>query len=199
VALSGFTGPLLVAAAYFLTAPGMSGVDARQLSAIVIAPWAVLAGLAGSVLIAAVGGPRVARAPRVGRRQEEAALSDWAQALSSMDSNHEDAINPGGTSPEHTEDVRDSRDSELDEDSYAPPRAYEADPAVRAYASDTGDTGDIARGTGSGTTTTAAPERTSVKEPLWPEQATPAQTKPAQTKPAQAKGRFGRRGDAPKK
>jgi hypothetical protein len=169
VALSGFTGPLLVAAAYVLTAPGLSGVDARQLSAIVIAPWAVLAGLAGSVLIAAVGAPRAAREPKpprepkMGRREEEAALSDWAQALSSMDKEHGEAA-PG-------EEARDSRSGELDEDSYAPPRAYESDPSARAYATDSVEASESGSA-GGGTATT-----TSVKEPLWPEQTKPAQSK----------------------
>jgi hypothetical protein len=61
VALSGASGPLLVAAAYFLTTPG---VDDRstQLSAYVIAPYAVLAGVAGSVLVSLVR-------PAAGRRR----------------------------------------------------------------------------------------------------------------------------------
>jgi hypothetical protein len=52
VAVSGAVGPLVVAAAYFLAAPRLVGVRAdEQLSAYLIAPYAVIAGLAGSVLL----------------------------------------------------------------------------------------------------------------------------------------------------
>lgn len=52
VAVSGAAGPLVVAAAYFLAAPKLVGVQAdEQLSAYLIAPYAVIAGLAGSVLL----------------------------------------------------------------------------------------------------------------------------------------------------
>jgi hypothetical protein len=58
VATSGATGPLLVAAAYLLAAPVLAGspdVDVSQWSAHLFAPWAVIAGLAGSVAVAAIG------------------------------------------------------------------------------------------------------------------------------------------------
>jgi hypothetical protein len=52
VAASGAFGPLVVEAAYFLAAPKLVGVQAdEQLSAYLIAPNAVLAGLAGSALL----------------------------------------------------------------------------------------------------------------------------------------------------
>src|SRR5262249_18478642 len=55
VALSGATGPLLVAAAYLLTAPHLVGVTANaQLSAYLTAPYAMIAGLCGSVLVVAL-------------------------------------------------------------------------------------------------------------------------------------------------
>ncbi|WP_345631749.1 hypothetical protein [Rugosimonospora acidiphila] len=55
VAVSGAAGPLMVAAAYFLAAPRLVGVRAdEQLSAYLIAPYAVIAGLAGSVLLSGV-------------------------------------------------------------------------------------------------------------------------------------------------
>ncbi|MEV4621664.1 hypothetical protein AB0J74_23515 [Asanoa sp. NPDC049573] len=50
-AVSGVTGPLVVAAAYFLAAPRLSGIRPEQVSAHLLAPYAVLAGLAGSVLV----------------------------------------------------------------------------------------------------------------------------------------------------
>jgi hypothetical protein len=55
VAVSGAVGPLLVAAAYFLATPRLAGARAEQFSAYLIAPYAVIAGLAGSVLVSALG------------------------------------------------------------------------------------------------------------------------------------------------
>src|SRR6266542_2134237 len=161
VAISGVTGPLLVAAAYFLAAPRMLGVDAHQLSAFLIAPYAVLAGLAGSVLVVAVGS-RTDTTPSMSRAEEEAALADWAQRLNRMDASEPAA------EPEH-EDA----DEDLADDVYAPARAYTAEPAARAYASDFAD----GEGGAATTSTTTAPKttgRSAVEEPLWPEQAKPA-------------------------
>jgi hypothetical protein len=55
VAVSGAVGPLLVATAYFLATPRLTGARAEQFSAYLIAPYAVIAGLAGSVLVSALG------------------------------------------------------------------------------------------------------------------------------------------------
>ncbi|MDG4834662.1 hypothetical protein O7627_35940 [Solwaraspora sp. WMMD1047] len=52
--VSGAVGPLLVAVAYFLTAPRLIGSEPEQLSAHLMAPYAVIAGLAGSALVAAL-------------------------------------------------------------------------------------------------------------------------------------------------
>ncbi len=52
VALSGAAGPAVVAAAYLLAAPVLVNVKPEQLSAHLVAPYAVLAGLAGSALVA---------------------------------------------------------------------------------------------------------------------------------------------------
>jgi hypothetical protein len=53
-AISGAGGPLLVAAAYFLAAPRLVGIQAEQLSAHLMAPYAVVAGITGSAVIAAL-------------------------------------------------------------------------------------------------------------------------------------------------
>ncbi|MFY1653351.1 hypothetical protein ACN27J_20990 [Solwaraspora sp. WMMB762] len=53
-AISGGVGPVLIAAAYFLAAPRLVGPRAEQLSAHLLAPYAVIAGLAGSVLVTAI-------------------------------------------------------------------------------------------------------------------------------------------------
>jgi hypothetical protein len=56
VAISGPAGPLLVTAAYLLARPAHGSAPAEQVSAYYTAPYMILAGLAGSVLVAAVGG-----------------------------------------------------------------------------------------------------------------------------------------------
>lgn len=55
VAISGAIGPLLVAGAYFLAAPAFGSAPDEGVSAYLTAPYAVIAGLAGSILVAAVG------------------------------------------------------------------------------------------------------------------------------------------------
>ncbi|HEX6682833.1 MAG TPA: hypothetical protein VF062_08560 [Candidatus Limnocylindrales bacterium] len=52
VALSGAAGPAMVSLAYLMAAPVLTDVKPEQLSAHLVAPYAVLAGLAGSVLVA---------------------------------------------------------------------------------------------------------------------------------------------------
>ncbi|RKE08812.1 hypothetical protein C8E86_3679 [Catellatospora citrea] len=58
VALSGAAGPALVAAAYLLAAPRLTGALPEQLSAHLVAPYAVVTGLIGSVLALVLCGPR---------------------------------------------------------------------------------------------------------------------------------------------
>ncbi|MFU8853196.1 hypothetical protein ACNAW0_19725 [Micromonospora sp. SL1-18] len=53
-ATSGAAGPLLVGLAYLLAVPRLGAVAAEQLSAHLIAPYAVIAGVGGSVLVAAL-------------------------------------------------------------------------------------------------------------------------------------------------
>jgi len=73
-AISGMVGPLLAAAAYFLAAPRLVGIRAEQVSAHLMAPYAVVAGLAGSALVAAIAQRAEATAQRteVGARRSEA-------------------------------------------------------------------------------------------------------------------------------
>lgn len=60
VALSGLIGPALFALASVLGAPRLGGAPVEQLSTLLVAPYAVLAGLAGSVIAAmAFGTPRL--------------------------------------------------------------------------------------------------------------------------------------------
>lgn len=60
VATSGIAGPLLFATAHLLTQPSLVGVEPLELSRHLVVPYAVLAGLAGSVL-AALARPRTGR------------------------------------------------------------------------------------------------------------------------------------------
>lgn len=66
VAISGAAGPLLVAAAYLLANPNRAVAPMEQLSAYETAPYLVVAGLAGSVLVTAIGA-----APTRGSRSTE--------------------------------------------------------------------------------------------------------------------------------
>ncbi|MFC6019201.1 hypothetical protein ACFP2T_23700 [Plantactinospora solaniradicis] len=61
-AISGISGPLLVAVAYFFAAPRLVGIRPEQVSAHLMAPYAVVAGLAGSALVAALAQRAEARA-----------------------------------------------------------------------------------------------------------------------------------------
>ncbi|MGW4293380.1 hypothetical protein ACWEH1_10045, partial [Micromonospora chersina] len=66
-AASGAAGPLLVALAYLLAVPRLAGIAAEQVSAHLIAPYAVIAGVGGSALVAAL-------AQRADRRAAERAV-----------------------------------------------------------------------------------------------------------------------------
>ena len=61
VVVSGAVGPLVVAAAYLLAQPDLGGAEATDISRHLVAPYLVLAGLIGSLLISAVR-PRTRRA-----------------------------------------------------------------------------------------------------------------------------------------
>jgi MFS family permease len=60
-AASGAVGPLLVAAAYFTLAPQLTGARGMLESAYLVAPYTVLAGLAGSALVVALASPATNR------------------------------------------------------------------------------------------------------------------------------------------
>ena len=176
VAMSGAAGPLLVAAAYLLAAPQFAGeddVDVSQWSAYVFAPYAVIAGLAGSVLVAAIGPPLTAEekaakqaraAERKAARAEARRLAEEAKQTPAADRplpapeqrSDDDLVDWPSTlddkptkvsTAKGTAAVRDP-DDDLDEDAYAPARAYHSgssplasgrpsDADAKAYASDT--------------------------------------------------------------
>ncbi|WP_431943216.1 hypothetical protein [Micromonospora marina] len=97
-AASGAAGPLLVALAYLLAVPRLAGIAAEQLSAHLIAPYAVIAGVSGSMVMAALAQRAERRSadrvtlPRQ-RTGEPDAISEDAGP------NPADPAEPGGPSP----------------------------------------------------------------------------------------------------
>jgi hypothetical protein len=106
IALSGAVGPLMVAAAYLLTAPRLVGVRANaQISAYLTAPYAVIAGLAGSVLVVVLHANRDNRRAR--RAADEIEAASWTSSIvtAPMQRASSDAASasaPAGTSEEET-------------------------------------------------------------------------------------------------
>jgi len=215
VAISGAAGPLLVAAAYFLAAPSLGD---QRLSAFVMAPYAVLSGLAGSVIVSAIG-PKGARTEaRAARRaadeertkRQASEFTDWTHALSQAELKSRAEEEQAGTAPPALPALpapatppaaptspapSGALDSakDLDDDAYAPARAYgtaKTDKNARAYAEDTVEPEPVTQSAPS-----PATGRATVKEPLWPTTAPGATAEP---KPAPSKGRFRRgKGDPP--
>ncbi len=152
VAISGAFGPILVAAAYFLATPKLVGVQAdEQLSAFLIAPYAVLAGLTGSVGLAAL---RAQREQQRARRFEGAARLDHEviATLRGTPPAEPDAPVPATRTPAPV-------DQDLAADGYAPASAYVSAEQGLVPA-------------GSPGTAPAEP-----KLPLWPDPVPPADTK----------------------
>ncbi|BCB85892.1 hypothetical protein [Phytohabitans suffuscus] len=147
-AVSGGVGPLLVAAAYFLAAPTLVGIRAEQLSAHLLAPYAVIAGLAGSVLVTAISQRREAR-------QADIALLQWPDRPEpDLEPDPEPDSEPE-TDLERVPVPAQPLASDLEDDAYAPARAYVSDsaPATEPAAV----AAEPARG------------QASVATPLWPE------------------------------
>jgi hypothetical protein len=108
IALSGAIGPLMVAAAYLLTAPRLVGVRANaQISAYLTAPYAVIAGLAGSVLVVVLHANRDNRRTR--RAADEIEAASWTSSIVTAPmqraASDASASPSGGTSDEETVQV----------------------------------------------------------------------------------------------
>ncbi|MGI5246363.1 hypothetical protein [Dactylosporangium sp. CA-139066] len=218
VAVSGATGPLLVALAYFLAAPALGEHD-QHLSAFVIAPYAVLAGLAGSVIVSAIG-PRGSRAKaRAVRRaaaeerdaRSAAEYSDWAAALAEADAaddrrrpsddNADSPAEPVHASASRTREpvsVGAELDSatDLESDAYAPSRAYggSSESATgRTYTSDAAKRA-YAEDTvdeepaPAPSASTTSSGRAAVA-PLWPTEATSGDSSPSKPSSRSKRGR----------
>ncbi|WP_330186257.1 hypothetical protein KZZ52_00200 [Dactylosporangium sp. AC04546] len=163
VAVAGGAGPVLVALAYLLAAPALGTERDQHLSAFYIAPYALIAGLAGSVLVAAIG-PRGSRAQARATRKAAAAnrdarnaaeISDWTSALAEADAaearRREDAGEELGddpwVSPKNDKGKKEpvtvgaaelDSATDLESDAYAPSRAYgkSSEKSGRTYTSE---------------------------------------------------------------
>ncbi|WP_422772438.1 hypothetical protein ACN28C_05220 [Plantactinospora sp. WMMC1484] len=128
-AISGISGPLLVAVAYFLAAPRLVGIRPEQVSAHLMAPYAVVAGLAGSALVAALA-------------QRSEALAAQADSPDSRSDPLPAGARPSETEPSHAEPTgTESTGTE-------PTRTerQDAGAAARSGNSDAGATADSGRG-----------------------------------------------------
>jgi hypothetical protein len=86
VVASGAFGPLMVAVAYVLASPRAGEAPVEMTSAFTVAPYLVIAGLAGSLLVAVVGGvpSRGSDAPTATRPMPAADLDGGAPSKSSL-------------------------------------------------------------------------------------------------------------------
>ncbi|MDG4822222.1 hypothetical protein O7635_10190 [Asanoa sp. WMMD1127] len=166
-AVSGIAGPLVVAAAYFLAAPRLSGIRPEQVSAHLLAPYAVLAGLAGSVLVTALA-----------QRADRARLDVPAQRTHATD---DDAApwTPAGDRSGASGIRPDDRDLST------PSGGADTEPRGRGAHGSRPDDRETYDTDATGTT------RTSVATPLWPEGTAPGDDV-APPKP-ERKRRLGRR------
>ncbi|MFI0791970.1 hypothetical protein ACH4OY_04595 [Micromonospora rubida] len=99
-AASGAAGPLLIALAYLLAVPDLATTGREQVSAHLIAPYAVLAGLAGSMLTAALAQRAAARragvpGPPAAPPGSGAAVLVPRQRAGAADADPETAAEPG--------------------------------------------------------------------------------------------------------
>jgi hypothetical protein len=119
VAISGAVGPLLLSSAYFLAAPRLTGVQPdEQVSAYLIAPYAAIAGLVGSVLLVGYVTQRAQRAAAV-----RAAAATAAPAGAPAPAKGTATVPAPRTEPV----LRPRTEESLPDDAYAPARAYESE------------------------------------------------------------------------
>jgi hypothetical protein len=164
VGVSGAIGPLLVALAYFLAVPDAGGRD-QQLSAYVIAPYALIAGIAGSILVAAIG-PKGSRRRSKAEREAREALeaeehAQWQRSLAEQATRDLSSDSPTYSTEAYESDEYDTED--YDSVDYASEEGTKAD----HVAEDTGSKG-------SATKPGQQPESDSKqRKPIWPEKAKP--------------------------
>ncbi|GEM_PF-886521 len=195
VVISGAIGPGLVAAAYFLGAPSPTAVPSDQKWVYVIAPYAVLAGIAGSVLIAALS--------TTGNTSSRTLVEANTGAMTATDTATDTAADTGaGTDAvpkprstpvkrtraseeaaladwavslssldkEYESTQTDSPTAGLGKGSLASPSSQ----AGKIFASDDGDDGAPTAGPTSAATATTSATGSTATAPLWPDQRKPA-------------------------
>lgn len=190
VALSGAVGPTMVAAAYFLAVPGLADGD-QQLSAFVTAPYAVLAGLAGSVLVSALGQKGTRERARLAQEAQEAEEhARWQQLMS-----EESALADAPTTTASTAAAKDTASSPRRSSTAATAKpktsrarstraTAKSAPASDLSAAETVNLGEDTRASSrayvtdtvappKAATSSVAPEAEAAPvEPLWPEETT---------------------------
>jgi len=185
-AVSGVVGPLLVAVAYFLAAPRLAGIRAEQVSAHLLAPYAVLAGLAGSVLVTSLAqradSARLAAAPTIPGQRDDVddspSIREHVQTSPDLPSN--------GDSSGHDGTARVDSPPADDRSLSGSPRSESRFGAASPYADDFAEVG-------SGEPKETRP-RTSTATPLWPEGTAPGESPPPPPKPERKSRRLGKRG-----
>ncbi|WBB48257.1 hypothetical protein O3597_24645 [Verrucosispora sp. WMMA2044] len=162
---SGAAGPLLVAIAYFLAVPRLTAISPEQVSAHLTAPYAVIVGIGGSVLVAALA----QRSARLAARRSSG--PDAAPVVPRQRVGDSDRHTPG---------------AEPDVDRPAPDaeRSGAGAPLSSAGAARSSAAGDRLDQTVAGEPTAARKEAASAGTTSRPAVVEPAAVKPAAPKPA---------------
>ncbi|MEU9505625.1 hypothetical protein AB0D32_05010 [Micromonospora sp. NPDC048170] len=112
-AVSGAAGPLLVATAYFLAVPRLTAISPEQVSAHLIAPYAVIIGVGGAVLVTALAQRAARRAAnrepvRVPRQRTDEPADRPADPLSGRHAHPADDTDAPARGPGRTDFDRDT-------------------------------------------------------------------------------------------
>ncbi|MGC5018768.1 hypothetical protein [Micromonospora sp. DT47] len=168
-AVSGAAGPLLVAIAYFLAVPRLATIAPEQVSAHLVAPYAVIVGAAGSVLVAALAQRAERRRatpdavvvprPRTGELDDRATFDDPSVPAPERRTRRPDTGSGGAAAGRTDTAAATSRGARVDPTAGATPAVAVAEPGAGspgATAPGSGATGR-ARPARRGRTTSAAP------------------------------------------
>ncbi|WFE63189.1 hypothetical protein [Micromonospora sp. WMMD714] len=204
--VSGAAGPLLVAVAYFLAVPRLATISPAQVSAHLVAPYAVIVGAAGSVLVASLAQ----------RAERHAALRSTPLLPHPRSGGPDDLPAAPGTLPPSTPDIRTDRPAAPDGPAPTPPVSLARDTTTPARdmtdpsedtttpAQDTTAPGGRSTAPGGGTTTPggdAAPVAVGRVRPARRSRATATATDPtaggAPADPAPEQGGPGSPADPP--
>ncbi|MEG3632891.1 hypothetical protein [Micromonospora palythoicola] len=170
--VSGAAGPLLVAIAYFLAVPRLTAISPEQVSAHLTAPYAVIVGIGGSVLVAALA----QRSARLAARRSSG--SDAAHVVPRQRVGDSDRHTPG-SEPDADRPAPDSAPSAPDAEWSGAGAPLSSASAARSSAA-----GDRLDQTAAGEVTAARKEAASAGTTSRPAAVKPAAVKPAAPKPA---------------